>query len=144
MNELLIDQEFRSLIPTLQPEEFAELERSLIAEGNRVPIDIWNGYIVDGHNRYDICEKHSVKLKEPNILPITDRDDVRVWIIRNQFGRRNLSDLQRSRLALRLEDIFRQKAKERQSKAGKEKLPQNSAEAAALRLEEHKENWGRC
>lgn len=96
------------------PEELAELEQSLISEGNRVPIDTWNGYIVDGHNRYDICHKRGILLKPPNELKLPGREDVLIWIIRNQFGRRNLLPHQRARLALTLEDIFRKKAKEKE------------------------------
>ena len=43
-----------------------------------------------------------------------DRDDVIEWIIKNQFGRRNLSDYQRGVLALRLKPIIEARAKEKQ------------------------------
>ena len=42
------------------------------------------------------------------------RDDVKEWIIRNQFGRRNLSSFIRTELALKLEAIFAKRAKEQQ------------------------------
>src|SRR4030042_2742322 len=111
MLNILIDSEFRGLIPPLQPAELALLEQSLIGEGNRTPIDTWRGYIVDGHNRYDICQKYGIPLKPPNDINLKDRDDVKVWIINNQFGRRNLSAYQRSVLAINLEEIYRLKAK---------------------------------
>jgi DNA modification methylase len=38
--------------------------------------------------------------------------DVKVWMILNQFGRRNIGNYTRAKLALELEDIFREKAKE--------------------------------
>jgi N6-adenosine-specific RNA methylase IME4 len=40
---------------------------------------------------------------------------VKEWMIHNQFGRRNLSNYQRSVLALQLEDVFKEKAKESKS-----------------------------
>lgn len=131
--ELLIDKEFRGLIPVLTLEEFAGLEQSLLSEGNRIPIDTWHGYIVDGHNRYDICQKHNIPLKPANELNLNSREDVKIWIIRNQFGRRNLSPYQRSVLALKLEDIFAWKAKEKQIKEGRDlggTLRQKSAEGS--------------
>jgi N6-adenosine-specific RNA methylase IME4 len=42
------------------------------------------------------------------------RDDVIVWIIKNQFGRRNLPAYERARLALRLKPVIAEKAKENQ------------------------------
>ena len=41
-------------------------------------------------------------------------DDVIIWIIKNQFGRRNLSAYDRSILALKLKPVIAAKAKEKQ------------------------------
>jgi hypothetical protein len=43
---------------------------------------------------------------------------VKEWMILNQFGRRNLSNYQRSVLALQLEEVFTKKAKEKQKEGG--------------------------
>ena len=52
--------------------------------------------------------------------------------MRNQFGRRNLNNYQRSVLALSMEELFKEKAKENMSAAGKAYSPkegkQNSAD----------------
>jgi len=111
MADLFIDSEFHSIIPPLSVEEYAGLEASIIREGNRVPIDTWNGTIVDGHNRYDICTKHNIPLKPANELHFADRDEAKIWIINNQLDRRNLNNYQRSVLALRLEGIIAARAK---------------------------------
>lgn len=117
--ELFIDSEFRSLIPPLAPEELSMLEQNLISEGNRVPIDTWQGYIVDGHNRYDICQKHNIPLKPANELSsILTRNDVKIWIIRNQFGRRNLNNYKRSKLALKLKALFTEKGRQNECAGG--------------------------
>lgn len=47
-----------------------------------------------------------------------DADSVVEWIIKNQFGRRNLSLHDRSKLALRLEDVYRERAKAKQIEHG--------------------------
>ena len=57
---LKIDQEFKSLIPPLTAEEYAQLEKNVIAEGCRDALVIWQGTIIDGHIRYEICQKHSI------------------------------------------------------------------------------------
>lgn len=40
-----------------------------------------------------------------------DRDAVVEWIIKNQFGRRNLALYDRTKLALRLEEVYAARAK---------------------------------
>jgi len=124
---LLIDNDFRALIPPLSPEEYSELEQSLISEGNRVPIDTWNGYIVDGHNRYDICHNHKIPLKPPNQLNLKYRDDVKIWIIDNQLARRNLVPAARIELAIKKNDIkYQKEARERLIESGKQYHKGNS------------------
>jgi len=89
---ITIDAEFKALIPPLSVEERQQLEANLLAEGCRDPIVVWGGQgiLLDGHNRLEICQKHSIHY-ETNELFLPDRDAARRWIINNQFGRRNLS-----------------------------------------------------
>lgn len=108
-----IDEEFKNLIPKLTNEEFRQLEENIIAEGCREPIITWNNIIIDGHNRYQICNKHNINFKINN-KEFKDREEVKMWIIKNQFGRRNLSLYDRATLALKLENLFAEKAREKQ------------------------------
>ncbi len=113
MSNLIIDPEFKSLIPPLAPDEYQQLEQNILNDGCLHELIVWNGTIVDGHNRYEICQKHSIPFKVRN-WHFDSRDDAKEWIIRNQFGRRNISDYQRSVLALRLKEIIAARAKENQ------------------------------
>ncbi|MCI8486352.1 MAG: hypothetical protein HFJ20_04545 [Clostridia bacterium] len=112
-----IDEEFKNLIPKLTNEEFKQLEENVLKEGCREPLIIWNETIIDGHNRYAICSKHNIDFKTI-IKDFANREEAKMWIIKNQFGRRNLSVYDRSVLALKLEDLFKEKAKENQIVAG--------------------------
>lgn len=51
----------------------------------------WNDTIVDGHNRYEICNKMRIPygVKE---LDFPSRDAAIAWICANQLGRRNISE----------------------------------------------------
>lgn len=50
--ELRIDPEFEGKIPPLTTEEFQQLENNILADGVVInPIIVWDGVIVDGHNR---------------------------------------------------------------------------------------------
>ena len=108
-----IKEEFKNLIPALTKEEYKQLENNCIAEGIREKILIWNGFIIDGHNRYEISLKWDLEI-QTETKHFQDEEAVKEWMILNQFGRRNLSNYQRSVLALQLEEVFSKKAKENQ------------------------------
>ena len=108
-----IKQEFKDLIPPLTKEEFKQLENNCMSEGIREKILTWNGFIIDGHNRYEIATRWDLDF-ETESKHFDNEEAVKEWMILNQFGRRNLSNYQRSVLALELEDVFSKKAKENQ------------------------------
>ena len=117
MQELKIKEDFKNLIPPLTAEEFTQLENNCISEGIRDAILIWDGFIIDGHNRYEIAKKHGLDFATIE-KSFQSEQDVKEWMILNQFGRRNLSKYQRSVLALELEDVFRERARENQKISG--------------------------
>ena len=110
-----INEEFKKLIPALSVEEFNQLEQNCLAEGIREKIITWNGFIIDGHNRFEIATKHKLKF-ETESKEFESEVDVKIWMINNQFGRRNLNYYQRNILALELESVFSARAKEKQGK----------------------------
>ena len=111
--QLKIDPEFQSLIPPLSPDEYKYLERNIIEDGCRDPLVHWNGTLIDGHNRYRICQEHKIPygLKE---MAFGSREKVIEWIIMNQFGRRNLQAVDRVKLAMKLEDVIKEMARKNQ------------------------------
>lgn len=127
IKQLTIDPEFKNLIPPLSADEFAQLEQNIINEGCRDRLVIWEGKIIDGHNRYEICHKNQVYFETKEEF-FDERGEVIEWIIKNQFGRRNLPPYERSVLALRLEDEIKVRAKEKQIRKPKDSVPQKSAE----------------
>ena len=106
-----VKDEFKKLIPALSIDEHTQLTLNICKEGIREPLIIWNNYIIDGHNRFEIANQFNLKYKTIS-KAFESEDEVKEWMILNQFGRRNLSAYQRSVLALELEDVFRIKAKE--------------------------------
>ena len=59
---IVIDAEFKSLIPPLSSEERSQLEENLLKEGCRDPLVVWreNNILLDGHNRFEICTHHNI------------------------------------------------------------------------------------
>ena len=99
MTQLTVDPEFHALIPPLSADERTALEASLLAEGCRDALVVWNGVILDGHNRYEICQAHSIPF-ETVARDFETRDAAKLWIIDNQLARRNLPAYERTRLVL--------------------------------------------
>ena len=135
--ELKIDQQFKNLIPPLSDDEFSNLEQSILTEGCRDALVTWNGYLIDGHNRYAACTKHNLPFKTIE-KQFDSRDDVSIWMIRNQKGRRNVSTYVMVGLGLKLEELLKQKGLKNKvtnsfdKLVEKEKvLPQKSAEPLA-------------
>lgn len=121
MGIVMVDPELQALIPPPSADELAQLEANIMAEGCREALVVWDydglTILLDGHNRLKICEKHSLGYKTIS-CDIEDRDEAIRWIITNQLGRRNLTDAQRVKLALRLRPHLEEKAKERQQEHG--------------------------
>ena len=70
--------------------------------------------IIDGHHRYTICCKHNITFETRQIKGIESELDVKLWMINNQFSRRNLSTATRLDLAYRFKEFEAEKAKSRQ------------------------------
>jgi hypothetical protein len=91
---LTIHPDLRSLIPPLTPEELAQLEANLLAEGCRDSLLIWRWQgeeiLLDGHNRHDLCERHGLTYAIHEVS-LPDLDAAKAWMIANQLGRRNLT-----------------------------------------------------
>jgi len=115
---ILINEEFKKLIPPLSLEELNQLEENILKEGCRDAIVVWDSYIVDGHNRYGICTEHGIEFKTME-KEFSTKEEAIEWIILNQFGRRNLSMFHRGELALRLKPLFRKKAKGNLEESGR-------------------------
>lgn len=124
MADFTIDPEFRDLIPALSPEEFDQLKKNVIGQGIQSPLITatvsGEETLIDGHNRHAICTKYGIEFTTIS-LGIMSREAVIEWIIRNQLGRRNLTPFQRAEMALRLEPVIQEKARENLRASGGDK-----------------------
>lgn len=100
-DRIVVREDFKALIPPLATEEIEQLEANILKEGVRDPLVVWpvgeNFILVDGHNRFSICQKHSLEFPFKKVS-FKDEEEVRDWMIKNQLGRRNLSPEQQSYL----------------------------------------------
>lgn len=96
-----VDPEFQSLIAPLTAEEHYQLEANLVADGCRDPLVVWNGVLLDGHNRLRICTGLHIRYKTHE-LDLPNREAAKLWIEMNQIGRRNLTPDQRAAIGYRI------------------------------------------
>jgi len=112
--ELRVDPEFKGLIPPLTSSELRVLKESLLADGCRDKLIVWKDHniLLDGHHRHQICQEKGIRF-ETREIELSSRADAKIWILKNQRGRRNLNESQRAMLALKLEAIYSEQAKEK-------------------------------
>lgn len=97
--DLKLMGELREFIIPLAKEEKKQLEANILTNGCRDPLTVWEEknelILIDGYHRYDICTRHGLNFKI-NKLIFSDIDEVKLWMINNQLGRRNLTQDQMS------------------------------------------------
>lgn len=99
MRQLNIDPEFRDKIPPLSEDEFSKLEENILSDGEvREPLVTWHNTIIDGHHRYKIVQKHPEIPFKVKQMDFPDKWAAIVWMCRNQLGRRNITDEQKTAL----------------------------------------------
>ncbi len=118
---ITVNDDLLAYIDPLTPDEHAALERSILAEGCRDALVLWGDVLVDGHNRYGICQKHGLPFGTIQNATFQSLADVHLWMIDQHLGRRSVSDFQRGVLALRKKDIL----------AGREQPAKTEAPATA-------------
>lgn len=136
-----IDPELEKVLPPLSKEDYQMLKQSLLQNGfmhHSTKIQLWcppeeeendNGehptksYIIDGHNRYRICQKHNIDLPLWcfDWLYFDTKEEVKKYIYENQLARRNLTPIQKISIAEQYRSIYEKQAKENQSLGGGDK-----------------------
>ncbi|NBK19221.1 hypothetical protein [Anaerotruncus sp. 1XD42-93] len=144
MDRLIIDPEFRDKIPPLTEDEFTLLEENILSDGAVFsPLIVWDGTILDGHNRYEIIQKHPELTYAVQNLDFDNRYEAISWICKHQLGRRNLTPQQKKYLigqryeAEKMVDAFhgnQHTSEARQSGAGQIDPHQNTRHVTRSRI----------
>lgn len=77
----------------LSAAEYKELEESCKEHGILDPLKTWNGYLVDGRHRLKIADKHKLAYREEE-MEFADLEEARAWVLKNQLGKRNLTEIE--------------------------------------------------
>jgi hypothetical protein len=128
---ITVSPELKAYIDPLTPDEHDALERSLLTEGCRDALVLWGDILVDGHNRYGICQKHGLPFQTVQNTHFQSMDDVHLWMIDQHLGRRSVSDFQRGVLALRKREILAERRGRALASAPAESPQEPAAQAEA-------------
>jgi len=129
--DIVVNEEIKAYIDPLTPEEYRALERSILAEGCRDALVLWDKTLVDGHNRYAICRQHDLPFQTVQSTRFRSIEDVHLWMIDQHLGRRSLSDFQRGVLALRKREIVAERLARTPPETAPEAPPSEAAAAEA-------------
>jgi protein gp37 len=118
--------ELKSYLPMMGEDLLAQLTKDIKKNGVNDPILYWvtpegKKLVIEGHTRLTAAisaRKRDVPTKEIK-EDFTNLDDIKLWMIKHQFQRRNLSSLERIELAYHSKETIEKAAKENLSKAGK-------------------------
>ena len=97
MIQFRIDPEFANKIPPIGQDEFNQLRENILAAGEVYePLVVWDGVLVDGHNRWKVIQESPSIVYKVREMDFPDKWAAFEWMYRNQLGRRNLTDEQRA------------------------------------------------
>ena len=118
--------ELKAYLPMMEDELFKQLKEDIKRNGMNDPVLYYvtpDGIklIIEGHTRLSAAISNKLKeipMKEVK-EPFNSLDEIKLWMIRHQFQRRNMSSFERVQLAYLSKDAIESAAKENLSKAGK-------------------------
>jgi DNA modification methylase len=123
-NEVKINPEYAELVSALSVDEYEQLKHSIKQNGLWHSITINEaGYILDGHHRFKICQELQL---EPKIEHKKFKNPLheKLFIINSNLNRRQLNEFQKVEMLLKSKSIFKEVAREKQRKGGKNKVSQ--------------------
>ncbi len=127
MQFIKIDKDFQNRLRPLNAKEYKGLEDLIKKYGCLEPIKLWNGYIADGHNRYEICMKNGIHFEQVDVTgEFETKSDVMKWIVQNQIASqagRQLTKTELVQMALAIEKQVAVEAAEKMQST----LKQNTA-----------------
>lgn len=114
MKELKINPRFEEFSPKKKKDDYDELEKSLLKNGYIVEkILTWHGYIIDGHNRYHICQKHNIPISDEFIEEVdfgsdATEIDAMEWMHTHHMASKELSIGEKLAMTEKLREAIRE------------------------------------
>ncbi len=131
---------FENCIASLSQSEYENLKQSLLQDGCRDAIVTWNGIILDGHNRYRICEENGIPYKTIE-MSFEDEEHAHLWMVKNQLAKRNIKTFQKCEMIYPLEKIISEEVLERKKTDSGQKFAPKTADVMAAYIDISHTTW---
>jgi len=118
------------LFPMMSDTDLAALTADIEAHGQREPIVLHKGLILDGRHRYAACQKLGVEPRTMEWAGRDDADEIEAYVNSLNLHRRHLTESQRAMIAARRANMRQGARTDLQPSAN---LPEVSQEEAAKR-----------
>jgi len=120
-----------ALFPLISDAEISALGRDIAENGQRHPVVLWRGMILDGRNRARACAAIGRKPETVDMSDMSERDAVR-FVISTNVHRRHLSESQRAMITSELAKMERADTLRQNTDASNEATVMTQDEAAEL------------
>lgn len=104
-----------TIFPPMSDEEKVELRESIEKNGQREPVVLFEGQILDGRNRYEVCRELGIEPKYRYFDPRIDKTPLE-FVTDKNLRRRHLSQSQKALIAAEMLPMFEEAARARQSR----------------------------
>jgi hypothetical protein len=107
--------EAANIFPLMTGSDFDEFVEDIRKNGLQVPIELFQGKVIDGRNRYNACKAAGAAFDFIDVSPSDPVD----YVLSRNLHRRHLSTSERALVAARARELHERQAKERMSEGGK-------------------------
>ncbi len=109
-----INAAYYDFIPRPNAKDRRRLKESIRRNGVEIPLILnRDGFIMDGHTRYEICQELGITDIPTEIKEFSDEESERKFVIMTNLSRRHLNRFQKIELSLPLLELEEKRAKER-------------------------------
>ncbi|TXH16508.1 MAG: hypothetical protein E6R03_05385 [Hyphomicrobiaceae bacterium] len=116
-----------SIFPMMDEEAYELFKADIKENGQREPITVWQGQLLDGRNRLKACEELGIK---PATFELDKSIDPISWVLSHNLHRRHLDTSQRGMVAAKLASL--PVGSNQHSKEGTQKCAPSVEQAAEL------------
>ena len=123
------------IFPLLEGEELEALAADIREKGLMIPIDLFEGQIIDGRNRYRACLLSGHGLGAEDIVdatPVVQQVGGPVAYVLSMDNRRHMEKSQRAMCAARAKPLLAEEAKQRQKAAGGDRKSESAKSVKEL------------
>lgn len=116
--------EAANIFPLMDEDEIRTLAEDIGLRGQLVPIELCDGMIIDGRNRWAACQFAGI---EPLTVEVNPKDPV-AYVLSLNLHRRHLDETQRAMVGGRAKSVYEKQAKERKVRKSSDFVPVNCPE----------------